>query len=1514
MRAHFTARSLIVLAAFFVSPFAGDAIAQELGAILNKTGNATTSVTFRVWAPNAADLSVAGEFNGWNATANRLTRNATTNIWSGTVSAARPGHAYKYVITTGNGTQLWRKDPRAREVRTMSDGTQAAVVYDRDAFVWEDKDYQPPFPNEIVMYEMHIGTFYDPRPDDGEPATFDDAIKRFDYLESLGVNMIALMPVSEFNGRHSWGYNPISLFAIEQAYGGPDGLKRFVNEAHKRGMAVQVDVVHNHYGDLAAPGASDLENFDGGNPYFYHGADEVARPGIGRTKWGPRPRFSDPNVRQFIADNIDMYLDEYKIWALRWDSPRNITGFDINPGVNVGDPDTEIPEAVAMMQEINDSIRDRNIRYYSIAEDANSPGGYSGHWEISFHNVLFPRLLTLTQNGSLPPPFPGRLTFPMLNQRNGDNIGFRLETKEPPGFRVIFSENHDKCGILNRETDGARLAQDFDPQNPTSYAARKKTMLASAVTLTSAGTPMLFQGQEQLADGYFDDYVPLDWHRAGRFPEIVRFHRDMIRLRLNKDGLSPALEFVGLPQFDDLRGVARVNLVNEGEGWMSYERRTGNAGESLMVAVNFSEQTRTVGIDFPEPGPWRVLLNSDSRIYGADFGNIGPAQGATITTFGVKNYQTFAVAPWSVVIFGKGAAPVLAADANSNGIDDGWEIVFGTPNATGDPDADGFTNLEEFQAGTDPTVPDRASLPGSFNDWNIVSPTMRWEPVRKVWRHVARFNETGQVACKAYLATGWVDGGDYLFTPGQPGTFEITYNPATAQHTHARLDADTNSNGLSDAWEAFYFYPSTAANPAADSDGDGFTNLQEFQRSSDPTEFDYPAMGVVGGYNGWNWNARNMRYAGHGVWTLAVPFRTAPTDRNFKFGVGPTNNDDNWGDTGADGVADFKSNADLLWPEGTTGWRVVRFNEKNLRHSLANPPGSGDTDGDGLPDGWEVAWGLNPRVDDASGDPDGDGIWNRFEYERLLNPLVADRKAQMHMPGRVAWNPQNSEEELWEPRGAANSMVWNTAVGQWEYVLFAPRARELKFKFAAVNWDDGSWGWSPGTGVSGRAVPWANGDIFETIPSRGWHLVRFEETAGVYSIQQLPAGNGIPEAWARFYFLQGVDASFDTDGDGLNNLDEFRRGSNPRVSDRFSTMRVVGDPSGWSFESLPMRWNSVDLRWELLMRATAAESDRRVKFVSGSSWSVPNWGDTNADRILERGGGDIFYSVASAPACLWFVIDDHTLEYAAGVMPSTDANSDGLPDVWARWHGVSGGSGNPDADLFDNAREFARGSNPNVFDEAARQFTDLRVVGSFTGWAPENSPIMSMVDDNVWRRDVVIQNSAGQELKFVAGDSWSATNWGNGNANAPLPNLGPGTYRFQVNDLTRSFSIERLASGFESSYPNMTANQSVRGMPAVLEYLFGGTAQSAPDTSHLPAVSIEGGMFRISFVARSDDPSLSWQVEANSDLANSSPGAWNSNGVQELTATPSGEGMMRRTYQVPMIGDRRFLRIRAEIR
>ena len=1513
--------------------WAAAASAQELGATINKTGTNVTGVTFAVWAPNATAVRVAGDFNSWSPAANGLTNNPTNSIWTGTVANARPGHAYKYVITTTNSQTLWRKDPRAREVRTMTDGTQASVVYDKHAFVWEDEGFEPPFPNEIVMYELHIGTFYDPRPDDGEPATFYDAVQRLDYLRELGVNMIALMPVSEFNGRHSWGYNPIALFAIEQAYGGPDGFKYFVNEAHKRGMAVQVDVVHNHYGDLAAPGASDLESFDGGNPYFYHGTDETERPGIGRTKWGPRPRFSDPNVRQFIKDNIKMYLDEYKVWALRWDSPRNITGFDVNPGVNVGDPDTVIPEAVTMMQEINDDIRNRNIRYYSIAEDANSLGGYSGHWEISFHNVLFPRLLPLDTDGSLPAPFEGRLTFPTLNQRNTDNIGYRLETKEPPGFRVIFSENHDKCGDLNKTTDGARLARDFDPQNPESYAARKKTLLASAITLSSAGTPMLFQGQEQLADGYFDAYVHLDWLHAARHPGIVRFHRDMIRLRRDLDRVSKALTFTSLPEVDDLRGVTRVNLVNEAEGWMSYERRTGNADESVIVAANFSSVTRWVGVDFPAPGPWRVLLNSDSSIYGTDFGNIGPAVGSSIITFGPSNYQSLQVAPFSAVILGKIPGPVPVADANNNGIDDGWEILFGASNAAADGDQDGFSNLDEFRNGTDPTVPDRASLAGSFNDWNIATRNARWDPARSVWRYVARFTSPGTQFTKANLANGWVSGADHSFDVTQAGTYEITYQPSNGAYSASRVDTDSNANALGDAWERFYFYPATSAVASANPDGDAFDNLAEFQRGSDPTEFDHPAMGVVGAYNGWNWSARNMRYAGHGVWTLVLPFLQAPSGANYKFGVGPTQDDPNWGQPTVQKPDGFKSDVDFLWASGLRGWHLVRFNEKNFVTSVSPVTGTADRDGDGMPDSWENFFRLDPFANDAAADGDNDQVLNGYEYSRLSLPDIADRFAVMHMPGGEFWNEND----------ARTRMIWNRDLGHWEFALHMLSAGNHQFKFMAGTYGNGTWGWDGVNDIAGTSDRWANGNIVQSFSSSGHYLARFEEVSGNYEFIAMPTtdtdGDGMPDAWERFHGLQIAvpDALSDKDGDDVRNGLEYARGSNPSIDDHFDEMFVPGDGL-WNAGDAARRmtWNADTGRWEFPLFGAVTGGSRTAEFkFSLSTYGAGTWGWESAassGQVVRWANGNV---ASLLNGRRWFIVrfEEYSARYDIIEMSANDTDRDGLPDDWERTTGLSDATQDADGDGWTNLNELVRGTNPRAADSTPKRMTVTGNTAPLPQWIP-NAYNMTWSDQRArWEWAGIFSTTRVVDFKFSqANADWNGgTSWGSGptagvaqagaGGNLQQNVVGNTRHLVHFDDQTGSFGVLRYPVSLDWLVINGLADLPLNpwpldndndGVANLQEYALGGNPNLS-DRSAAPTILTTNvaGTNRLVlrwFERTNGETTLTFVPQMSTNLTAPTWTSLVSSNAADNTGVPANHRL--KEVSVPIDGAGKFLRIR----
>jgi 1,4-alpha-glucan branching enzyme len=235
-----------------------DTAHQGLCAVPHRDG-----VAFRVWAPHADAVHVTGTFNDWSLDATPMARE-DGGTWYAEAENGAPGDEYRILVRHG-GQLLSRIDPYARAV-TKSVGN--GIVTER---LPAPAAFDAPDWNRLVIYEMHIGTFA--RSDEGEPGTFEDAVGRLRHLRRLGVNAVQIMPAAEFAGDLSWGYNPAHIFAVESSYGGPEGLRRFVEAAHAAGMAVILDVVYNHFG----PSDLDLWQFDGwsendkGGIYFYNG-------------------------------------------------------------------------------------------------------------------------------------------------------------------------------------------------------------------------------------------------------------------------------------------------------------------------------------------------------------------------------------------------------------------------------------------------------------------------------------------------------------------------------------------------------------------------------------------------------------------------------------------------------------------------------------------------------------------------------------------------------------------------------------------------------------------------------------------------------------------------------------------------------------------------------------------------------------------------------------------------------------------------------------------------------------------------------------------------------------------------------------------------------------------------------------------------------------------------------------------------------------------------------------------
>ncbi|WP_437224068.1 alpha-amylase family glycosyl hydrolase [Planctomicrobium sp. SH661] len=556
---------------------------QKMGALLHDQGTA-----FRVWAPHAESVSVIGTFNDWDPQAHPMEQEENGN-WFLDIPGVEAGAEYRFFIRNGK-QELSRVDPHAREV-TNSAGN--GVVTD-PSFDWEDDDFKMPLLNELVVYEMHIGTFGER---DGEeiPATFDAAIERLGHLKRLGVNCVELMPVAEFAGDFSWGYNPAHLFAVESAYGGPQGLKRFVREAHRKGIAVILDVVYNHLG----PSDLSVWQFDGwseqglGGIYFYNDWKS-------ETPWGnTRPDYGRGEVRQYLFDNAMMWLKDYRADGLRYDMTlyiRTVRG--------VGDEGGVLPDGWSLTQWINETIRNEFPGKIVIAEDLqNDPsltqpaeqGGASFHtqWDAQFVHPVRDVLTNPTDEGRSLEAVKHSLSAGY----NGD-----------PFQRVVYTESHDE--VANGK---ARIPSEIMPDAPDHWFAQKRSTLGALLVLTAPGVPMLFQGQEFLEEGWFQDTVPLDWDKREDFHGVVRMFRDLIRLRLNWNDGSRGLtgsHVSVLYQDDQAKVMAYLRTFNG-------ECMPGD----VVVVANFCREPRSIQLTFPVPGNWKLRFNGDSKIYSDDYGD-----------------------------------------------------------------------------------------------------------------------------------------------------------------------------------------------------------------------------------------------------------------------------------------------------------------------------------------------------------------------------------------------------------------------------------------------------------------------------------------------------------------------------------------------------------------------------------------------------------------------------------------------------------------------------------------------------------------------------------------------------------------------------------------------------------------------------------------------------------------------------------------------------------------------------
>jgi 1,4-alpha-glucan branching enzyme len=567
-----------------------------------------------------------------------------TDVWSVFVPNIAAETNYRFVVTFPGGT-VDRVDPFARSIiyPNWSDATQdtsdARSVTTSLAFNW-GPPFNAPGWQELVIYELHVGTFFDPSR--GGANKIDDLILQVPYLSSLGVNAVELLPFVEFSAPLSLGYDPVLPFAMERDYGTPYDFMRLVQALHQAGIAIIVDVVYNHIdvspSDVLPPYPYSLYQYDGWSGdkcgIFFYGDDQMNTP------WGPRPNYGRPAVSRFLSDNAMLWLATYQADGLRFDSTICIRKRQGNCNTTCVGADIGVQENFGweLLQNTNTRIDSTQPWKITIAEDLNgnsaitSPAslggaGFDAQWDMGLQGALLNALTQPLDSGV----DVSAVAAAMQNAFEGD-----------PFKRVIYLESHDQA-------DSERVPNKIDPSNPQSWFAIKKSMLGFAVTLTAPGIPMFFQGAELLDTRPWNpggsNPTMMDFSRQQQFPKLLQFYTDMVTLRKSTPGLcGPNLN---------------VFEANPNTKILAYHRWNQGSGiDDVIVVANFSDTTfPNYTIGFPYPGTWYLRLNSDANIY-SDQNNFG-ATNSYNTTAGPVPYDNMpysgniGIGPYTLIVFTK---------------------------------------------------------------------------------------------------------------------------------------------------------------------------------------------------------------------------------------------------------------------------------------------------------------------------------------------------------------------------------------------------------------------------------------------------------------------------------------------------------------------------------------------------------------------------------------------------------------------------------------------------------------------------------------------------------------------------------------------------------------------------------------------------------------------------------------------------------------------------------------------
>ncbi|HZK09645.1 MAG TPA: 1,4-alpha-glucan branching protein GlgB [Clostridia bacterium] len=548
---------------------------------------------FLVYAPRAKEVSVVGEWNQWTPGVDPM-KPIEEGYYYAFIPEAREGHLYKYHILDQEGKEIWKTDPYARKIRWGQEG--AGIIYRSKDFDWQAKiDIK----ENLTIYEVHLGSWK--KKEDGTYLSFQElAHSLLPYVEDLGYKAIELLPVTEHPYDGSWGYQQTGYFAITSRHGDPWDFKYFVEEAHKRGLAVFLDWVPCHF----AKDAPGLSYFDGSALYESDFWEDAYN-----SQWDTiNFDFGRRHVCNFLIGNLFFLWKEYGIDGIRVDAVAHML-YREEGLKNIHD------HSLNFLQELTTALKGKILLFAEDSSDyegitkAVSKGGlgFDYKWNMGWMNDT---LRYIGLNGYAKTHKHNLLTFPMVYAFSE---------------RFVLPLSHDEVvhmkGSLLTKTQG------------TYEEKFSQLRLLHLYQYAMPGKKLLFMGGEFGQFAEWNAFTGLDWNLLDFYSHlgVQTFVRDLNLLYHKK----PAL----YENDQDWKGFNWIEVDNPQQNFIAF-KRIDLKGNEVMVLLNFSsKELFNHKLDI-KAGKYRILINSDAEEYGGKArGSKSPVMGESEIYIGLAPYS-----------------------------------------------------------------------------------------------------------------------------------------------------------------------------------------------------------------------------------------------------------------------------------------------------------------------------------------------------------------------------------------------------------------------------------------------------------------------------------------------------------------------------------------------------------------------------------------------------------------------------------------------------------------------------------------------------------------------------------------------------------------------------------------------------------------------------------------------------------------------------------------------------------